>query len=1172
MRRLPRGVAALVRATIAIAPALALVAITSADVGATFPGTNGQIAFASNHDGDYEIYLINADGSGLTQLTNNTGVDDRQPAWSADGRRIAWESTQGGSDNDIWVMDADGSNQIPLTVNGVEDTGPKWSPDGSKIVYASTIDGPDLDVFVMNDDGTGTVQLTFNTIFDCCPAFSPDGLTIAYQPQPSGSYDIWKMNADGTGQTPLAATPGYEVGPNWAPDGSKIIYSEDLGNGSGWGEIFTMNPDGTGRTNLTNTATIWDSDGNLSPDGSTIAFISNQVDAAFDLYIMNADGTGRTVLYANTGSQTDADWGPEPGPITDLGDPIGNDALRVSDHGLRFGGDQDRPDVGGKHIVWRDFRGDSTGTGEGQSDDFHGRIWSKDINTRAESPVSTELATDDPNPRVSSGAWSVWTDHTPDSDGDGPLTSNDDIYACKLPCTTPFQVTTHGAHQMNPAIDGNTVVWEDYRNVGTTGVDLFKKNLPGGAETVVTAAPEDQVSPSINGNVIAWRDNPGGAAPDEADVYVKVGNNPPLLVANTDGNARSLSEFQVAVTVSQVLWNEKDPACTVVPQENDPEDPDDDFIPCNLPRLLKTASFSSSSVTSGPFVVDSVLPLDSHGIIADLDMSGNRGVWSKAADVATHTYTRAPIASGAVVPVDDTEAPLGGFATGVRVDGSQFTWMQQASSGPVFVDGFGDIFWRSLSSQPRRANSISLGRFGGHFSPVADGDLVVYARGPNEVGGTAEVEDEDQLWATDLSEAGARRHFRVSGGDLGTSFARPAIVGDRVVWRACQSQGGEGACGPISQTEVADLQPGAVQDLSNTGGPDADGSLTGWRCGDTEICVRNENTGAMRTYDVADHFLAESTASTDDFGVLSDNVRVSDDESGDLVVWHELSFDPAETCEDEDGCQADSRIHVLDVSSDPVDAVIASGELGASDQFDISGATVVWANDEVLWHAADWSAISVADWSATDCDGADTCPEELVSQADFFLSAPTIDGDRVAWIAEDFGNCCQRDIYTLEIGVDTAFHFVKSGAQPYVDGDRIYFVADPGSDVYVISVDGGDAVYGSVDVTPPAAATLSAAVAFGQAVELSWTNPASDDFFRVRVIRTNGTTPAGLDAASGGGDAGAAVGAVASVVYEGAGTAFTDTDVVPGTKYTYSIFAFDYEPNYAPAATVTVTA
>jgi beta propeller repeat protein len=816
--------------------------------------------------------------------------------------------------------------------------------------------------------------------------------------------------------------------------------------------------------------------------------------------------------------------------------PIDNEEQRVTDHGFRTGAPQDRPDISNSFIVWRDNRGDS----DQVSTEPFGHIWSKDLATRDEAPVKTSLATDDANPRVS-GTWAVWTDHTPES-SPGAGDSNDDIYACQLPCTgSPIRVTTNPAHQMNPAIDGTTVVWEDYRN-GSSNIDIFKKDLPAGAEQPVVVAPGNQVSPSISANRVAWREDPNtGDAVDESDVYIKVGNNPPVKVTDAEGRARSLSEYQVAVSGNRVLWNEKDPAC--VPGEEDPSN-------CRVPRILKTCSFGS--IGCGAISTVDRVPTDSQfGMITDLDQSGSRGVWAKQTEQVSgsHAYTRDPVTSGPIVPVDDVEL---GFVAGVRVDGQRFAWTQAPGDVPLSDT---DIFWRDAATQPRRANSISLGSFGEHGLPAADGDLVVYRRDPIEVEGTSDITGGTEIWATDLS--GPRRHFAVST-VFGTGNSRPAIVGERIVWGDCVAFNFN-SCGPIFQRDLADPEP-AVTDLSQLGPPDADGSSTAWRCGDSEICVHDGNS--MESFDIS-AFLFDSDPGTEPFSVVSLLVRLS----GSRVVWHEFVVDPSLPCPPDEDCGPEhARLHVLDVGTGPPeDRVIGEGTevVGGSGDFDISGSNVVWASESDTLRRAD-----VQDPS---CTGPETCPQVLVTHADHQLFSPSIDGDRVAWLGLENlgGDCCgEQDVYTKELSEQDpgTFHLVTNEStafvdSPFVDGDRIYwkdgrcggFLC---SDIFMESATG--APLPAPDTIPPGPPKDFVAVPFGNGVELLWKNPTSNDFYRVRILRKSGLVPpSGLDDPS------------ASVVYEGSGAALTDTDVELGRKYSYLMVAFDLEPNFSTPVTAT---
>ena len=119
----------------------------------TFPGTNGKIIFASDRDGNKEIYVMDADGSNQTQISNHT-KNDSEPSWSPDGSKIALQSERDGK-KEIYVMDADGSNATRLTNNSTREYYPSWSPDGSKIAFVSDRDGgtdASKEIYVMDTD------------------------------------------------------------------------------------------------------------------------------------------------------------------------------------------------------------------------------------------------------------------------------------------------------------------------------------------------------------------------------------------------------------------------------------------------------------------------------------------------------------------------------------------------------------------------------------------------------------------------------------------------------------------------------------------------------------------------------------------------------------------------------------------------------------------------------------------------------------------------------------------------------------------------------------------------------------------------------------------------------------------------------------------------------------
>ncbi len=272
---------------------------------------NGKIAFRSPPD---EIYTMNPDGSGQTNLTNVLGIDD-DPAFSPDGNRIAFTTTRDDPPGDgvitnyeVYVMNSDGTGQTRLTDNPAFDGVPSFSPDGSRIAFASFRDG-NSEIYVMNADGTGQTNLTNHSALDTEPAFSPDGTKIAFV----RNGNIYVMNVDGTGQTPLTSSGGFD--PAFSPDGSRIAFTSSRTTGTGVNnpegdlEIFTMNLNGTGITQLTfNTAN--DVHPAFSPDGTKIAFASfRDGGGSTELYVMDADGTDQTRLTFNPGGDGSPSWG-----------------------------------------------------------------------------------------------------------------------------------------------------------------------------------------------------------------------------------------------------------------------------------------------------------------------------------------------------------------------------------------------------------------------------------------------------------------------------------------------------------------------------------------------------------------------------------------------------------------------------------------------------------------------------------------------------------------------------------------------------------------------------------------------------------------------------------------------------------------------------------------------
>jgi Tol biopolymer transport system component len=319
---------------IALLAAVALLA-TAGSAHAAFPGQNGKIAYSHFNCGatgcTQGLYTTFEDGTGRVQLT--TGARDAWPAWSADGSKIAFSSNRdepnpsscGAQCNyEIYSMNADGTGRVRLTSDPASDYSPAWSPDGSKIAFNSS--RSPSGIYVMNADGSDP-RLLLAGVRD--PAWSPDGTKIAYT-GPGGESDqlyaseIWTMDADGTDQRRITQSGDIEYpcgssyftydeadfGPNWSPDGTKLVYAEELGDLCGDGDfayaVETVDATGGGPEHTIFSSyegcgfpsTAW------SPDGSRIAFTYCY------LYGANPDGSDRRFIDSTCCGIDDADWQP----------------------------------------------------------------------------------------------------------------------------------------------------------------------------------------------------------------------------------------------------------------------------------------------------------------------------------------------------------------------------------------------------------------------------------------------------------------------------------------------------------------------------------------------------------------------------------------------------------------------------------------------------------------------------------------------------------------------------------------------------------------------------------------------------------------------------------------------------------------------------------------------
>lgn len=228
---------------------------------------NGQkIAFISDRDGSQKIYIMNADGSNQVRLTSGSGIEF-SVNWSPDDQKIIFTSFQD-SNSEIYEINADGTNMVRLSPDRASDVGAQWSPDGKKILYSSEING-NYEVMVMNADGSDPVNLTHDPARDACAAWSPDGQEIAFNSDRGGKESIYLMKADGSSPTLLTTSDGYLSCTDWSQDGKELIFNQQL---DGQSNIFVMDPYSGTIASISDIAT-YDYDPNWSP-GVTIKTVA----------------------------------------------------------------------------------------------------------------------------------------------------------------------------------------------------------------------------------------------------------------------------------------------------------------------------------------------------------------------------------------------------------------------------------------------------------------------------------------------------------------------------------------------------------------------------------------------------------------------------------------------------------------------------------------------------------------------------------------------------------------------------------------------------------------------------------------------------------------------------------------------------------------------------------
>ncbi len=267
---------------VALAVALTLSAFGCGGSSAPRP----DLVFVSTRDGDYAIFEMNADGGSQRRLTDERGDDSSprklffqiEPAWSPDAEKIAFASRRAGT-FDIFVMNADGTGSQRVTTTDEDDSHPTWSPDGRRIAFARNRPG---DIYVANADGSAARRISDPEAEEFEPAWSPDGGWIAYVRREAGTTEreLWLVRPDGSRPRQITSLRARSVSPAWSSDSKRLAFASNV-RGPLY-DLFVLTVGEKGVRRLTRSGPdafepAW------SPDGASVGFTQNGAIHTVDL-------------------------------------------------------------------------------------------------------------------------------------------------------------------------------------------------------------------------------------------------------------------------------------------------------------------------------------------------------------------------------------------------------------------------------------------------------------------------------------------------------------------------------------------------------------------------------------------------------------------------------------------------------------------------------------------------------------------------------------------------------------------------------------------------------------------------------------------------------------------------------------------------------------------------
>jgi len=294
-----------------------------------------KIVFSAKSGAHSQIYAVNDDGTGLTNISNSS-VDDMTPRWSPNRDIILFARLQGGdTGSGTFSVSPDGSNmkqmsyavQYPVPVStGSRD--PLLDNSSDILLYSigqisplGTILNTDIGALSFKLHASGWIDTNSGKYQDSNPALSPDNKKMVFSSNRNGPWDIYTVDfsgvslvSPGSNRLTINISTASKLTTNadssqarWSPDGTKLVYSVGMRvSGKYVYQVFVMNADGSNQTNVSN-STSSDTSPDWSPDGKRIAFLSDR-DGSQQLYIMNADGSGVTKVTSSAGTKDSVSW------------------------------------------------------------------------------------------------------------------------------------------------------------------------------------------------------------------------------------------------------------------------------------------------------------------------------------------------------------------------------------------------------------------------------------------------------------------------------------------------------------------------------------------------------------------------------------------------------------------------------------------------------------------------------------------------------------------------------------------------------------------------------------------------------------------------------------------------------------------------------------------------